>query len=279
MFTFKKTSIYFLILLFLLGINLFKNIYIEHKVNNQLQEKGLTTVKSITCNGFLNIECRLKDISFDKNITNTNYTIKIKEGHLLDFNILQNNKEINEFKLVVRNMRLFDSRDVFLELNKPIDFNMTSISDNGVNHIKINAFRENLETEFIIDLQKNRTISQDFLLMDIKIKRNDDVIKKVIYELYKVKLLEIIESDDDKFSSTRGINIPLGIDTHKVIAQDIFLGEPYNAMSILLKSEFETFDWIIKYNNDSCITNFLSDVLIKNGVSQLQLKAKRKINE
>lgn len=273
MFTVKNTSIYFLIFLILIGINLFKNIYIENKVSTQLYEKGMKQVSSITCNGFFNIDCQLKNVSFSRNITNTTYTIEVREVHLLDVNILKNSKELNDFSLVLKNMKINDSRATFLELKKLMDLNITLVKRNTSSHIDMNLVREDLKVTANLILDANETlIVQKVSNIDIKISRDNDVIKKIIYELYKVKLLEIMESDDAEFSTTRGMNIPLGIDSKKVIPQDVFLGEPYESVSILLISEIETFDWVTKHNKQNNISTFISRVINKNGVDKLQIK-------
>lgn len=275
MFTLKNISIYFLILLLFIGINLFKNIYIEKKINNHLEEKGMTKVNSIKCNGFLNIECKLQDISFRKKITDTNYIIKVKQVNLLDFNIFEKTKGINNFKLVVKSLTISDSRNAFVELKKPMDLNIKLINNDYI-YTTMSVIHQDLELRVVLTFEDNKTlIPQNFSSIKVEIERDNDVIKKIIYELYKVKLLEIIENDDADFSETRGMNIPLGVDTHSVMSQKVFLGEPYISVSILLNSEIETFDFMMEYNKNNHISKFISDVIENNGLSKLQIRRKK----
>ena len=264
---------YFLICLLLIGINLLKNIYMENEVNNRLTDEGFSQVGSIDCNGFLNIECELKDVIFEKKITNTNYFIKFKQINLLDFSVLEKNEGVTPFKLIVKGIKIIDERAIFLELKKPMDLNMTLKKNNEYFDLTLNSFREDLEAKIILNFKNYENfVSQNFSSINVEIKRDNNIVKKIIYELYKVKLLEIMQGDDAEFSSTRGMNIPLGVDSSKVIAKDNFLGEPYESMSILLNSEIETFDWVIENNENSNITNFVSNILRTDGVNKLQIK-------
>lgn len=275
MFRFKKINIYFLILLFFIGIIFFKNIYVENQIYNTLKENNMTKVSSIVCNGFFTLNCELEDISFEKTIGNTNYRVNMQQANLLNFNIFENYESINDFELRIKNMTLVDSRNAFLELKKPMDLNVT-LSNNIDSQLIMNLVHESLCINVKLIFENNETcIPQSFSSITLDVNRENDVIKKIIHEIYKVKLLEIIEKDDTEFSTTRGMNIPLGIDSSKVIPLETFLGEPYEAMSILLISELETFDWIMEYNDNDNISTFVSSILKKNGVNKLKIQKKK----
>ena len=266
----KRKKIYFLMVLFLIGINLLKNIYLEEEIKKRLEKNYLQQMKSISCNGILNISCDLKNLIFEHNITNTNYHIDITNIKLFDLNILEGNKIEKNFKLNIDKIKISDSRDAFVVLREPKDLNLTFSTFNNSQILKINSIEKDLKVTVMVTW-KNKEIS----LLKMKIDKSNNVIKQIIYELYKLKILEIIESDDENFSSTRGMNIPLGVDTKEVISKKIFFGEPYTATSILLVSEVEVLDIVLEHNQDENISNFLRDILNNNGVSRLSIKRKK----
>ena len=272
LFTLKKKKIYFLIFLSLWGINVLKNIYIEHRVNSTMREEGLTSLSSIDCSGFLKLECAFKALYFEKNITNTNYSLNVKEAKLLHVN-----EKIDDFELYLKGVTLSDERGAFVELKEPMDINMTVNTYDTYTQVKIHLMRKDLRIEARLKAKKNEATASSLLSINLKVNREDEVMKRIFYELYKVNLLEIMQSDDEEYSSTRGMNIPLGIDTPKVISEEIFLGEPYSSMSILLLSELETFDWVMEQNERENIVEFVNDIINKNGVSQLQINQIKEI--
>ena len=276
MFKFGYKIIYFLILFFI--INLLKNIYIENNIKKNFNETNNSIeFKSITCNGLLNIKCILNDISLEKNISETIYQVDIKQLDIMNLNIL-NKKEIfkNNLNLIFKDIEIHDSKKAFVEISKPIDLNISLSKDKDNNFVfKSILSRSSLNTVInTVFSKKNIFNKYNLLSLNINIKNRNNVIKNIIYELYKLKFLEKKEKDGKELS--RGINLSLGIDSDKPISQDKFLGEPYTIMSMLLISEIETLDIVIKYDENNSISNFLEDVINKNGIAKLHIKTKDK---
>ena len=266
----KNKKIYFLMVLFLIGINVLKNIYMEFEIQKQLEEKHLQKIETISCHGIFNLSCNLNTLVFKKKISNTNYNIDIKEIELFNLNILEWKQFKKSLNLVLKGIKISDSRGAFFLIQEPKDLNVTLMTFENTQSVKLNFVEKDLKISSSV-IWKNEQI----WLFNIEMDMRNNIIKKIIYELYKLKILETIESDDKDFSSTRGMNIPLGVDTKTVISEKIFFGEPYRAITILLVSEIEVSDIVFEYNQDENISNFLRDILNNNGVSRLNIKRKK----
>ena len=273
MFNLKNRKIYFFIAL-LLVINLLKNISIEDKIEQELIKNKLKEIGTISCHGVVDIECHLSNLLFEDNSTQTSYDLRIDKLKMVNLNLFKRQKIFDsQVKIMIKKLELSDARGVFKTIKKPIDVNI-SFSNENVQKINTFLVNDDLSIALTMDLEKESALSEfKFSSFSLQVERDNNVIKKMIYEFYKLKLLETKESDDEEFSATRGINLPLGKDSAEVIAQKVFLEEEvYDSVSILLLSELETLDVVMNNNEDNNITNFLEDIIKKNGETTLQIK-------
>jgi len=274
MFIFKNRVLYFFIAL-LIGVNLLKNIYVEKQIRDELNIYSINTVGEVDCKGFVQLECMVHSIHILKGLSSdVKYTIDIDEISVSNFNIL-NQKNIfdNNLKLNFKNIYINDSNNSLNRLSKPISIKSALIVENkGYLEFSLKHSDLNIDANLTFedrDFYKTKVFSS--LLVSLESK--NDIVKEIVYELYKLKFLEKREKDGVELS--RGINRSLGVDTDNVIPKKIFLEEPYRIVSMLLIAEIEILDIVYKYNENEDISQFLRDVLTKNGVHRLNIKAEK----
>ncbi len=277
MFNLKNRKIYFFIAL-LLVINLFKNIYIENKIEQELIKYKLKKIAKISCRGVINIECHLNNLLFEENSTQTLYSVYVADAKLLNMNLFKSQEPFDsQVKLIVNRVQILDNRGIFETVKKPIDINVSFFTDK-FHKVNFSLLNDDLAIKLMINLDKKSNLDNlKVLSASLKVERENSVIKKIIYELYKLKLLETKESDDEEFSATKGINLPLGKDSAEVIPQNIFFGEVYESVSILLLSELETLDVVMNNNEDNSISNFLEDIIKNDGETTLEISNNERI--
>ncbi len=243
----KKIYFYIFIIISFLILNRLKNIYIENRIIDKLKK-----IEYIECSGLLNITCNLENFILEQNLSNTFYTADIKKMKIVDLNLLN-----RDAKLIFKNIKISDSKGIFKQIAKMIDLNI-SLSHKKIKTLNISLFTQDLILNSSFDFKKDDININNFLSCNIEIESKNNCIKKILYELYKIKLLEVKEQEGD--DSSLGINRSMGIDKIEPMSLKEFLGEAYDIFLMLLISEIEIQDIVIEYNTDGKITDFLNKI-------------------
>jgi len=241
---------------------LLKNYYIQYHLKEELHLHDIK-VKDIQCKGLYNIHCKLDYVEFNQSDNTTLYNFKADEivfENIIEIYRSYSSRDYphNYFAIDINNLSTKDNRGAFYQISDPININIKV--DNT--HFEI-LYKSKDITIDIDSLDKK----QLYYNLSTEIKNN--AMKTMLYELYKLKYLEIKQIDGEAFA--KGINISFGIPSDNLIPKDEFFVHAMPRLIELSISEIESYEGFNQYNQNGVLSKVLEDILTKEGKKEYQI--------
>jgi len=252
-----------LVIVAAVSLMLFKNYFLQYLIEEHLAHDGIQ-VQSIDCDGLYNIDCKLHYIKFLYNHDATRYKLSMEALEVQNFiafydSYIRKRYPYNEFAIHINHLVLDDNQNVFEELSKPIELRLK------VNHAD---FEIELKTQNVTIKAESldKSLNEYKLYTDVQ----NNSLKSILYELYKLMYVEIKQMDGDAFA--KGVNISFGIDSDVLIAKDKFINDAMPRLIELIVSEVEILDIFNQYNHNNKLSDVLQKILASEGKNEYSIK-------
>jgi len=254
----KITAIFMIVVVALIAG---KNYFLEYSIANELS-KYKVKHKDIVCNGFYSIDCKLHSLGFahSENTTEYNFTVEsIVIENIIGAYQTYTTHSNNNFAIDIQKLLIIEDKNAFEQLSQPINIEVQSKDELLTAELRSNQMEIAITT---VDKSK----------FHISTMIQDDSMKSILYELYKLKYLETKAMDGDAIA--KGINISFGIPLDTFIPKGDFLAHAMPRLIDLTVSEIESHEFFGQYNHDEKLSNLMRDILSLSGKNSYEIVLK-----